>query len=653
MARTSSNLAIAAPLFSDPSSPFHSPLGTPNRGTIKMPDVFSSPAINVPRISSRGVIPDDDDDDEFSPFGSGLPKLHHHDAPGLNTDAKTFEPFGTPPTDTHFGSSTTLSSSIPHSDSSRSHGSRGSGESSTALDAAEEGLDLGAGMTPLDVLCSVFTTVPRTDLEDALHRSGYDFEGAMAILVSQHTVPRSGSSTPQRVSSPRPLLGVGGRGPMPINHGGPRDEYFQQGGRSFSGGNMSPGFGGTRSPGGPGTRICRYYLAGECRRSDCRFRCVPRMGQASANRISAMTSTEHCAVSGYEDIARKGRTASGYEPDCDKPKLINDRFLHHFPQNVDPSALASAMSHVELSSDDSAQYSPSGRHTPQLPDEFPDLLATRLGRSSRFDPSRNRFANAVKRAAPAAIPIPSVQVTGARSSPNINLQAFSPRLEPRLSALAVPRPSQRIKLRPPMLLPTLRTGSSANEQYMSTRATSIRLGQARNACLARAADAFRRGDGAAAKRFSREGKSLNERMLNEASDAAQALVRERRQEAQKAVRERETGWSDDPGDRAQRGRECAGGLGVTMGIASARAISGGEALSAEERTECLLDLHTLHGSEGVDILGQFLAEVSRFPFPSATHFSPYRQPPSPLHLFPAPSRVSPPCPVPYLCLLRL
>jgi len=191
--------------------------------------------------------------------------------------------------------------------------------------------------------------------------------------------------------------------------------------------------------------------------------------------------------------------------------LILARFLHHFPQNVDPGALASAMSHVELSSDGSAQYSP-GRLTPQPVDDFPDLYAARLGRPSRFDPSRNRFANAVKRAAPAAIP--TVHVTGARQSSGMHQGPHSPEMESRTSALVVPRTSQRIKLRPPMLLPTLRTGSSVNEQYMSTRATSIRLGQARNACLARAADAFRRGDGAAAKRFSREGKSLNERMLN-------------------------------------------------------------------------------------------------------------------------------------------
>lgn len=138
------------------------------------------------------------------------------------------------------------------------------------LSAEEINNEAGAGMTPLDVLCSVFTSVPRAELEDALHRSGYDFESAMGMLVMQHTAPRSGSSTPQRVASPRPLLGVGNRGGIQVNHHAPREGYFQQGGRSLRG-DMSPGFGG-RSPGGHGGKMCRYFLAGECRRSDCRFR---------------------------------------------------------------------------------------------------------------------------------------------------------------------------------------------------------------------------------------------------------------------------------------------------------------------------------------------------------------------------------------------
>lgn len=277
MSRTNSNraIAIAAPLFSDQSSPFHSPLGTPNKGTIKMPDFFSSPSLSARATLSRtnstkGIIPDDDDDDEFSPFGAA-PKFgftqQSNTAGGLRLSAKPFEP-GMPSGRIEmdgFGSSSTLSSSMPHSDSSR--GSLDSqGEEAETIEA-------GTGMTPLDVLHSVFQSVPKSELESVLHQAGYDFEGAMALLVSH--MPRSGASTPQRVASPRPLLlGVGSRGAVQTIHHAPNGGYFDRGGRSFAGGGQGQGgFGGgagVRTPGG--LRMCRYFLAGECRRSDCRFR---------------------------------------------------------------------------------------------------------------------------------------------------------------------------------------------------------------------------------------------------------------------------------------------------------------------------------------------------------------------------------------------
>ncbi|WVQ80977.1 hypothetical protein IAT38_003084 [Cryptococcus sp. DSM 104549] len=554
MTRTGSNLAIAAPLFNDQSSPFHSPVGTPQRVAtpqrtpVKAQDVFSSPASSASRTAAhRGIIPDDDDDDEFSPFGSNLPKINRP-LNALSADSKTFTPFvpgaGSHADGAYYAGST--SSGAAHSESS----------GSSAIDPTED-VESGAGMTPLDVLCSVFTSVPRAELEDALHRSGYDFESAMGMLVAMYTAPRSGQSTPQRVSSPRAMGMRGGR-----------DGYFPQAGRTLRGDRSPMGLG-TRSPGGHGGKMCRYFLAGECRRSDCRF---------SHDLDRAMCR-----------FWLRGHCAKG--PNCE--------FLHNFPANLDVSALSNAMSRVELSSEGYARSSsPSGY---QQHEDFPDLASSRTTRGPRFDPSRNRFANAVKRAAPAPPPRDFPRTV----SPGPG--AFTAEHRP----AAVPRASTRLKLRPPTLLPTLSTGASANEQYLSSRATSIRLGHARNACLARAADAFRRGDGAAAKRFSREGKALNQRMLNEAADAAQALVRERQAEAQKAVRERPLTWSDDPGDRGERGKECGGGLGVVMGVASRGRVQGGDRMEQGERTEALLDLHTLHGNEGAEIAGQFLVELER------------------------------------------
>lgn len=292
-------------------------------------------------------------------------------------------------------------------------------------------------------------------------------------------------------------------------------------------------------------------------------------------------------------------------------------------------ALSSAMSRLELSSDGSYRRSPAGTPT----EEFPDLMGTRFRAGNRFDPSRNRFANALKRPQfnPAMPPERAqIHVTGSRVNHGIHGgsgSAFAPpdarqaNLVPTTAAsqtVPTPKASQRLRLRAPTLLPTINTGASANEQYLTSRQNAIRLGHARNACLARAADAFRRGDGAAAKRFSREGKSLNERMLHESAEAAAVLVRERMGDAQKAIRERDPSWSDDPADRATRGKEAGGGYGVLMGVAGMQKLraqsqgqnAGYEGTSEEERTEAMCDLHTLHGVEAVEVLGVFLAEVN-------------------------------------------
>lgn len=553
MVRTGSNRAIAAPLISDPSSPFHSPLGTPTRPHMRLAsDTFASP---TSRPSSRGVVPDEEDDDEFSPFGAAIPPSRLQ-ASHLNTTAQPFQPSG------HFDA----------------------GHAAEPVDPEDDPATSTSGMTPLDVLSQVFSTVPKHQLESTLHNAGYDFEAAMAMLVTQFAHPRSGASTPNRISSPRPMIGIDGR--TAGHHAGPG--YFQQGGRAFgpaaSSGSFSPG---PRNV-GP-TRMCRYFLNGECRRSDCRF------SHDLERALCRFWLRGHCA---------KG-------PNCE--------FMHNLPSSMDPSVLNTAMQRMDLSSPGGSRPgTPPVNTSYETADEFPDLLAARLNRHvGRFDPTRNRFANAVKRPMPAP-PMPTVSVgggryTGAALLPTAGAAAAvsAPPPAPAAPVPAVPRPSTRVKLHPPTLLPTLKTGVDANEQYMKARATSIRLGNARNACLARAADAFRRGDGAAAKRFSREGKALNEKMLNESNEAANVLVKDRARDAQQAARERDGSWSDDPRDRSERGRECGGGLGVILGVASRGRVPDGAKLSSEERTEALLDLHTLHGPEGADVASHFLAELER------------------------------------------
>jgi hypothetical protein len=288
--------------------------------------------------------------------------------------------------------------------------------------------------------------------------------------------------------------------------------------------------------------------------------------------------------------------------------------LHHLPKDVDISGLNIAMSR--------ANVNPVGRRPSASPppDDFPALGfdggkggrgGYGYGRDNRayHDPGRTRFAAAVKKPAPAP---PTITIHPDNSEPPsaARREAMGNSAESlhHRSAIVAPRPSPRQKLRPPSLLPTLPTGESVNNLYMSYRSRALQLGAARNACLSRAADAWRRGDGAAAKRFSREGHDLNAKMSAEMAEAAGKLVRERAKLAEQAVRARDSGWSDEPGDRTSRGRLCGGSLGVCLGIAS-KHIGGGK-LTSEERSESMLDLHGLHSNEATEVLEEFLLSVS-------------------------------------------
>jgi len=187
------------------------------------------------------------------------------------------------------------------------------------------------------------------------------------------------------------------------------------------------------------------------------------------------------------------------------------------------------------------------------------------------------------------------------------------------AAIVAPKPSPRLKLRPPTLLPSLSIGESANGMYVAYRSRALQLGAARNACLSRAADAWRRGDGSAAKRFSREGHDLNAKMAAELTLSAGTVVRERAKFIEQVVKARDGAWSDDPGDHSARGRACGNGLGIILGIAR-RDVSGEQRdLTPEERTESVLDLHGVHAAEATEILEEFLLALEREHFYGLTY----------------------------------
>lgn len=273
------------------------------------------------------------------------------------------------------------------------------------------------------------------------------------------------------------------------------------------------------------------------------------------------------------------------------------------------------MSQTEISESNGSQTSGS------MNEDFPSLgydsaRGGRRGfdpynaRGRGHDPSRTRFAAAVKKSAPS---FPGGPAAGSLAAQMANRREAKAALGDSVFSrptVVAPRPSTRIRLRAPLLLPTLMMGESVNNLYMSYRQRALQLGAARNACLSRAADAWRRGDGAAAKRFSREGHDLNARMSAESAEAATKLVRARASAAEAAVRSREASWSSDPADRTTRGRSCGAGLGVCLGVVDKDTSDDMRNLTQEERTEAALDLHGLHSNEATEVLEEFLLAVS-------------------------------------------
>ncbi|CAE6421422.1 unnamed protein product [Rhizoctonia solani] len=582
-----SNLAIAAPLV--PSDNFYprpltpgSSLGSSFPGSVPSavpthPGVSSSlspPGIGPSPLASDSPAPSAAVPVPTSGILANRPRHNSFD------DEDEFSPFGTRPAGAVQFFSDVQTYHEPEEDY---YAAYGGGVAMSGMGV--EGYDDPLSLTPMEVLARIFgPSVSQTDLEDALAQAGWEFDGAVAYLM-ERTKP--GSKAIQVKAPP-----AAGQAPSPVTRSGvavvPRETFVQT--RGAAKGQAAAGKG-TVTPGGSAAnRVCRYYLAGECLRADCRFshdidRALCRYwmrGQCVKGDQCEFLHTlpQESDVSWRSHDIDRALCRYWMRGQCVKGDQCE--FLHTLPQESDVSGLVTAMGRTDLGPTETAAEEPPV-------EEFP--LLGRSGPVPKHDPGRSRFASAVKKGAPAP----------ARASPAANTKPA-----------AAPRSSPRIRLRPPSLLPTLPTGEVLNNMYMLYRQRAIQLGTARNTCLSRAADAWRRGDGAMAKQFSKDAHELNRKMVEESSGAARKIVRERVRTAVEAVRQRDASWSNDPRDRAERGKMCGGELGVVLGVASgAAAGESGKGLRAEERMECLLDLHGLHAAEGVEALQEFLLELER------------------------------------------
>lgn len=249
--RATSNLAIAAPL---------------------VPEQTFIPRALTPSSSLRSPLrPDDDidEDDQFNPFvpePKEVPRSYH------SVTLSEYEPQW---------SNSSNSSNSPEDRRYMDQGqfpksyidSESSGPSPPEQDTAEMEAEAAAmltdGMTPFDVLSSVFgSTLAPSELEDALAANGYDFDRAMAWLVDR-ALPTPNQARIQPQGARMTLVGRDGQAHgTGMARGGGRAGYQNV---SPPPGRSAPRYVNGRPVQG-GNRVCRYFVAGECLRADCRFR---------------------------------------------------------------------------------------------------------------------------------------------------------------------------------------------------------------------------------------------------------------------------------------------------------------------------------------------------------------------------------------------
>lgn len=178
-----------------------------------------------------------------------------------------------------------------------------------------------------------------------------------------------------------------------------------------------------------------------------------------------------------------------------------------------------------------------------------------------------------------------------------------------------------------MLLPTLDTGRSAAQAYASHREHCLMLSENRNRCLARAAEAWKAGNGAEARKWSQEGQSINLTLHDESRAATRSILKKRHEELRsKLVNDtfKISGLvnpsTDERGARGLRGKLMGSGLGICLGVVPSKSKipgSNGHELatqSLDERTDVLLDCHLLHASEAIDVVEEFLIGLEREQF---------------------------------------
>jgi hypothetical protein len=585
----------------------------------------------------------DSDDDEFSPFvNQGVATTGAVPVPGSSSSSfasSSHVAMGrTRPVSGASGNSSIQSLTTAESISGSYHGSTTSASFESSSDdqrtttwSGEDEL-VNIAMTPFDVLSSILSTSnvgasswTSDQIEEALEVNNWDIDATLTAIMESGGMPGPGTSLSK---SPPDAVNKGAIASTPLGRPGvslvSRDSFLGQRG---SGNVSTPGTPSTAAANpasstslaapvqlqggavGPG-RVCRYFLAGECRRADCRF-------SHDLNRAVCR-------------FWMKGQCLNG-----DGCSFLHDMSI------VDK--LTNRLSSISTSSHLQGPNAARSAHVDTPPnDEFPELglaptgpkaqrgkgLATTPGSSNANDPSRTRWAQALQKRANTPIALLQQQTEDGQGKIGGGGGGISRGTPTGPKGLLTSKHrggvgnamASRIPLHAPLLLPTLSTGKDASLSYTAYREVATSLSERRNKMLAKAAEAWKRGDGAEARKWSREGQNVNKKLEDESRVASRDLIRQRHEEIQRKLFD-DVGGSkglldpstEEKGSRKWRGKLMGDRLGVCLGVVPRiqNNIANTLSLSLEERMEVLMDLHSMHSSEAVELVEEFLINLEK------------------------------------------
>ncbi|KAI9277270.1 hypothetical protein BDA99DRAFT_495335 [Phascolomyces articulosus] len=355
--------------------------------------------------------------------------------------------------------------------------------------------NIGEDMSALQMLESIFTDLSKEELTTTLEENGYDLDKTTESLFDRkQQTAMSQQQQQQQQHSPSPIQ--------------PKKR-----------------------------QVCRHFLAGECYRKDCWFAHDLQIKVCKFWLQGSCLKGDYCEFSHHIDVNEVANKLNNQrnQPTTTKPVRFDESdypglqsqkpITKKSPSTSNKSPILTTTLRTTTTSTTTTKSTPTVTTSSiqkKLEDEdFPSLAAsfkirtptsssTSITSKAAASSKPTNFAEIAKRKAPGG-------TSNSKSSGTQRMGA--PMSESRLMQ----------RLRKPVNIPWLVTGSELNKEYMKQREQAIQFGTLRNRFFSRATSFYLQGDGAKAKAYSNEAKHYNRLMQEMHTEASRRIFEQRNQ----------------------------------------------------------------------------------------------------------------------------